>query len=333
MIKRLLRKSSLMGSVISVIILTGNDEDIIADRLKSIYEILIRIKKNFEILVVDNNSSDDTIEKIKDLRKIMRYTRILVLSKEYDTEIALTAGLDNCIGDFAILFDIYTDPPLIIEKLIQKLIEGKDIIIGKSTEEIRKLSLSSRLFMSLVKKLSTQGFYYRQNFLVALNRKAINSILRTRRKSRNFSYINSLIGFKKASIEYKNLKQFNYKLKNKGFFKIFFSVIDAVISNSFRPIRLLSFAGIFFSSAFLLYVFIIVILVVFFQMKGLVPQGWISVATVIGAMFFLLFSLLTIISEYIIRILSESRNEPFYFVSEEINQSVIFPEKQAANIL
>lgn len=326
------KKMPLSDTIVSVIIVTYNDEDIIEDRLNAISQTLNQLKINYEIIIVDNDSNDNTVHLIKSLGKVTTHTRILVLSKKYDTEIALTAGLDNCVGDFAILFDIYTDPPDVIQILINKLTEGNDIIIGKSTDEVAKLGVLSSVFMLLVEKLSTQGFYHRQNYLIGLNRKVINSMLRTRRKSRNFSYINSLIGFKKTIIKYKSLKQFNYKLKEESFFEVFFRIIDTVISNSFRPIRFLSFAGMFFSLLFLLYVFIIIILIVFFGMRNLAPQGWISVATVMGTMFFLLFSLLTLISEYIIRILSESRNEPFYFISEEINQSVIFPKKHMLNI-
>lgn len=328
----LYKKMSLVDTIISVICVTDNDEDIIKDRLTAIHQVLSKLKVNYEILVVDNDSNDNTINVIKNLRRVMLHARILVLSKKYDTEIASTAGLDNCVGDYAIFFDIYTAPPEAIQNLIDKLIDGKDIIIGKGTHEVINLDLLSKFFLYLVEKLSSQGFHYRQNYLIGLNRKAINSILRIRRKSRSFSYINSLIGFKKGNVEYKPLKQFKYKLKDSSFFEILFIIADTIISNSFRPIRILSFAGMFFSMLFLLYVLGIVILVIFFGMKNIAPQGWISVATVISTMFFLLFSLLTLISEYIIRILSESRNEPFYFVSEEINQSVILPKKRMLNI-
>lgn len=332
--KKPLNKSiKIEDSIVSVIVVSSDDEDIIGERLENVYKVLSELKINFEILVVDNSSLDRTVEIIKGNSEVMKHTRVLILSKKYDKEVAFTAGLDNCIGDYAVMLNIYTDPPEIIKEMLDKLLENKDIILGKNRDQFDQLEILSKLFMHLIQRFSTHGFYYRQNNLIALNRRVINSILRIRRKSRNFSYINSLIGFKKESINYKQIKRFKYKIKRETFLEVFFSVINITISNSFKPIRLLSFLGMFLSGLFLLYVFIVVVLILVFHMRNLAPQGWISVATVIGLMFFLLFSLLTLMSEYILRILSESRNEPFYFISEEINQSVILPKNQSLNIL
>ena len=320
-------------SIISLIVVTQNDEGIIEERLKVIKKVLSNLKTNFEILVVDNDSDDATVEKIKKLRRVMSHTRILVLSKAYETEIALTAGLDNCVGDYAILFNIYTDPPKVIPKLIRKLIKGNDIVIGKVRGILKKYGEFTKKFLTLVQKLSSKGFIYRENYLVGLNRKVINSVIRTRRKSRNFSYISSLIGFKRTNLTYKPLKKFRRKISTESFFEILISIIDTVISNSFRPIRFLSFLGMFLSGLFLLWVLGVVIAAFVFGKKNIVPQGWISISTVMGTLFFLLFSLLTIISEYLIRILTETRDEPFYFVSEEIGRSTILPRRRTLNIV
>lgn len=322
----------LQDTIISAIVVTQNDENIIGETLRDVNTYLKQFKTHYEILVIDNNSDDKTIEKVKHASHTMPHIRILVLSKKYVTEIALTAGLDNCIGDYAILFDFHTDPPNILPILIDKLLAGFDIVIGKSKKENVGHGLPSKLFLMFVQKISTHGFYYRQNYLAALNRKAINSIIRTRRKSRNFGYMHELIGFKKCTLEYDMLKKINERVKSEKFFELFFTVIDVVISNSFKPIRILSLLGMFFSFLFLLYVFAIIILLIAFGIH-IAPQGWISVSTVIGALFFLLFSLLTLIAEYIIRIVNESRNEPLYFIADELDKSVILQNKDMLNIV
>lgn len=321
----------LLDTIISVILITQNDEDIIQDRIKSINKELKTLQTNYEIIIVDNNSTDKTVEKLRSLHKTIPHTRILVLSKTYETEIALTAGLDNCVGDYTILFNIYTDPPEMIPVIINKLLENYDIVIGESKYDIVKRSLISKIFLKVIEKLSTHALSYRTNYLTALNRKAINSIIRTRRKSRNFNYIHYLIGYKKCVLIYKPIKKFHNKIKKENFFELFFAVTDIVISNSFRPIRMLTFLGMAASLLFLLYVFFITLLAIFFDTR-VAPQGWISLATVLGSMFFLLFSLLTLISEYLIRVLNEARNEPFYFIADEIDRSVIMPRKNRRNI-
>ncbi len=327
------RKNYLSDKIVSVIVVTNNDEDIIESRLKDIKKTLSLLKTNYEILVIDNNSGDTTVEKIKNSKIVMAYTRILILSKQYNTEIALTAGLDSCIGDNAILYNLYTDPPELIASLVGKLTEGKDIVIAKKSSDVIRYGFLSKIFLSLIDKLSSKGLQHQQEFSMGLNRKVINSMISTRRKSRHFSYMNYLVGFKKEIIKYKPIKKYKYKLKRQKLLEVIFGTTDTVISNSFRPIRMVSLLGMILSTLFLFYVLGIVILIVFFKMKNIAPQGWISISTVMGTLFFLLFSLVTLVSEYVIRILIESRDEPFYFVSEEINKSTILPKKKTLNIV
>lgn len=329
-----LKLSGLADSIISVITVTQNDADIIEERFTSINNALSLLGINYEILIVDNNSQDETVTKIKQLPEILRFCRILVLSKPYEKEVAITAGLDSCVGDYAIVLDLYTTPAEMIPYLlIKKLLDNKDVVIAKESTPVVKYAGLSKILLSVVERSSTKGFFYNQNYLIGLSRRAINSIIRTRRKSRNLGYLYSLIGLTKETIEYQPLKKYRQKIPKKGFVDLALSILDIAISNSFRPIRALSILGMFFSILYLVYVVVIIVLVVFFGMKSLLPKGWVTLSTVLGGMFFLLFSLLSIISEYVIRILDETRNEPFYFVSEEINKSSILPKGDTLNII
>lgn len=322
----------LRDTVISVIVITQNDEAIIGSILKEISKVLSKKYLNYEILVIDNYSEDRTIETIRSTHRQIPYIRIIRLSKRYNTEIALTAGLDNCIGDYAVLFNIYTDPPIIIPSLIEKVFLSYDIVIARYKSDLVHKGLLSLFFLSIIRKLSHHEFYYDTNYLIALNRKTINSIIRIRRKSRSFSYINSLIGFRKASIEYQPLKQHLSRLKNENFITLIWRITDIVISNSFRPMRMLVVLGMIISLLFLLYVFIIALLTIFLHQRY-APQGWISISAVLGTMFFLLFSLLSLISEYIIRVFNESRDEPLYFIADEMDKSVISIKKNKLNVI
>lgn len=322
----------LRDTVISLILITQNDNNIIHDILQNINNVLSKNYPNFEILVIDNYSNDDTVERIREIHQKIPHIRIIQLSKLYSTELALTAGLDNCIGDYAVLFNIYTDPPDIIPTLIDKLISIYDIVIARYNDNFVHKDPLSSFFLFLVRKLSSHEFYYDSNYLIGLNRKTINSITRIRRKSRNFSYINSLIGYKKTTIEYKPLKNNLAKLKTENFLELIWRVTDIIISNSYRPMRILVALGILISLLFLIYVFIIAVLTITFH-QSFAPKGWISISSVLGMMFFLLFSLLTLISEYIIRVLDESRNEPLYFIADEMDKSIISMNKDRLNVI
>lgn len=303
--------------IISVIIITGNDENSIENTLKSVKQILSENYPNYEILIIDNNSKDRTIERIRRLYKQIPHIKIIQLSKTFSTDIAYTAGLDNAIGDYAILIDIHMVSPQNIPTFINKLFEGYDIVTGRPKKEA----------LSLVERFSKNYLNYEQIHLLAINRKVINILTKIKRKSRNFIYIiGSSIGFSKTTLEYSSTTNKN-KFKNPNLLKFFFILLDIIISNSFKPIRVLTAIGMFLSLMFLFYIGIMLVFALFLR-TYFIPLNILSFASVIGAMFFILFSLLTLMSEYIIRILDESRNEPLYYISEEMDKSVVTKGKK-----
>ncbi|MBI4136927.1 glycosyltransferase [Candidatus Roizmanbacteria bacterium] len=321
----------LHNTIISIIIVTHNDEDIIQNRLKSLAQVLGHLRTNFEIVVIDNNSTDTTVQKIRELHKSIPHTRIVVLSKTYDTFTALSAGIDSCIGDYAVLLNMYTDPPRIIPQCISMLHKHIDIVIGQPTPPLNNRSFFSQIAVKILERFSSHDILDPSMNLFALNRKAINAITRTRRKSRNLAYIHSVIGLRRARMLYQPLTRYSNKLPRQDLMTTILFHLDTIISNSYRPIRLVTYMGMLLSSLFLVYVFTIVVLY-FFGIR-LAPQGWISVSAVMGTLFFLLFLLLSLLGEYMIRILHETRNEPFYFVSEELDKSVILSDDQKVNIV
>lgn len=322
----------LRETIISVIFVTSNDAGIIEDVLKKTNEVFLKNYPNYEILIIDNNSSDDTLGRIRALYKQIPHIKIIRLSKTSNMDIAFTAGLDNCIGDFVALFDIHLVSPDILPIFLNKLFENYDIVTAKTNKYTRSVLSPSYIFLSLIEKISTHDFSYESTYLLALNRKAVNSITKIRRKSRNFSYISNSIGFRKTTITYKALRTKRSKIRNPNFIELMLIVSDIIISNSFRPIRILTALGMIVSLVFLSYIFFVAIIAIFFNIYY-APKGWISLASATGIMFFLLFSILTVISEYIIRILNESRSEPLYFIAEEMDKSVINSSKKRLNVI
>lgn len=325
------RKINSREIIVTTIIVTDNDSQVIKGILEQTNDILIKNYQNYEILIVDNTSEDDTVIKIRNLHSKIPNIKIIGLSKKTNKDVAYTAGLDNCIGDYSVLLDFRTVSPNVIPNLIDQLSENYDIVIGKSQEEPEhKWSLSS-LLLSAIERLSTHGFSYEPIHLLAVNRRVINSITRIRRKSRNLSYIAHSIGFRNTTIKYQPTKN-STKGKSPNFFETVLTVTEIVISNSFKPIRILAVTGMLISLLFLIYVIFVAVSALFFDIY-FAPRGWVTLASVMAIMFFLLFSLLTLISEYIIRILNESRNEPLYFIAEEMDKSVINTSKNKLNVI
>jgi glycosyltransferase involved in cell wall biosynthesis len=120
---------------ISIIIPAHNEEEIIEKTIKKTYDVLNKSMYNFEILVVDDNSSDKTGEIIESLSKT--YKNIKPLHKKSKLMgpggmgSALRFGFNNCKGDVVIpLMGDLSDDPNDIPKLVNKILEGYDVVCG-----------------------------------------------------------------------------------------------------------------------------------------------------------------------------------------------------------
>ncbi|MDF2608476.1 MAG: glycosyltransferase [Bacillales bacterium] len=97
--------------IVSVGTIIQNDTEVLENFIDETSTILANSNYNYEIVLVDNCSTDDSQAEIKKLQRKFKNIRLIVLSKQYDEEQAKTAILDNCIGDFVVLMDINSDPP------------------------------------------------------------------------------------------------------------------------------------------------------------------------------------------------------------------------------
>lgn len=123
---------TLMTEKISIIAPVFNEQEVIEKYLQETVEILEKTLINYELIIVDDGSSDKTLAIAKHYAKRNSNIKILVFSRNYGHEFALTAGIDYCSGDYAILMD--TDlqhPPSLIPTLIAKAKEGFDIVNAK----------------------------------------------------------------------------------------------------------------------------------------------------------------------------------------------------------
>jgi len=320
--KNKVSKLYLREIVITIVIMTYNDSAIIENVLKKTNDILHKNYPNYEIIIVDNNSKDNTLKKITDLYKNVSHLKIIHLSKTYAVDLAYTAGLDNCVGDYCILIDPHIAKPDIIPVFMNKLFEGYDIVsLSPKISAFNRWS-ASQLCLSLIETLSKNKFIYEPIHLLGFNRKVINSFTRIRRKNRNFMYISNAVGFSKVTIDSLPGGIIKGNYPNVHFFEFLLSIFDIIISNSFKLLRLMTILGVIFS--FMTVMGNIVFLILGYIFKTyLVDKTLLLPTMVISIMFFFLFSLLAVLSEYSIRILEETRNEPLYFVASEMDKSII----------
>jgi glycosyltransferase involved in cell wall biosynthesis len=257
---------------------------------------------------------------------------LIRLSRKFGTAVAIAAGLDAVIGDFIVVMLPAADPPRLIPQLVQRAREGAGIIFG-----VRRGRASEPLLM----RIGAAAFYWycarilklnvppRSALYRVLSRQAVNAITQIRGKRRDLRILCAQVGFVTESFLYDPLNRAG-RPKRKGFFEAVNSAIDVIVTSSRHPLRLVSWLGIFASILNIAYSVYVISIYLF---KEDVQKGWTTLSLQNAAMFFFLFLILTVLSEYIGHILVEAEERPTYYVLEERTSSVLIADQERRNVV
>lgn len=311
--------NNLLISVISVL---DNDAAIAADFVRETSQILSAHYAYYELLLVDNGSRDGTEAIVQGLLQSIPNLRLLCLSRSHSTEIALTAGLENCLGDYVVILNAHSDPPTAIPAMIEQALDGYDVVIAERTDRADQSWWRERcavIYYRLASKMLGLRLQPNATHFRVLSRQVVNSITRIGNKSRYLKYLNALIGYRQTHVPYQPQPRPASSKRGHGFWRAVLEGLDILISNSPLPLRIASLMGFLSSGVSLLYFgYVLVVTLV----KSRIAEGWITTNLMLSALFFLMFLILTILSEYVARILEESKDRPLYFIAYETGSVV-----------
>jgi len=323
-------KSDCFISVVSSI---RNNADIIKGFITDIAEVLKQNYENYEIILVDNFSTDDTLKIIDGLLDKEKCIRVIRLSKNFGTEIALTAGLESSIGDYVAILDPDSDPPSKIPEMVMLARQGKGIIVGTPVNKIKRTFLAKLfqpLFYFMIEKILKLNFHRNASRFQVLSRQALNSITGIRQKRRYIRILSANIGYKVQLFPYEQIRRTHKKVVKIGLFQSFLEASDMMVANSMVPLRIVAVVGTIGCLITLSYICYIILVNL---IKNQVMEGWTTLSFQITTLFLLIFIILTVLCEYVGRILEESIERPLYYVIEELNSSVIMTDEQRRNVL
>jgi len=298
--------------MISVIIPTFNESGNI-DQLT--YEVSAILKKDYEIIFINDGSCDDRLIKIKNLCKANSNIRFVSFSHNFGHQAALRAGLAYAKGEAVVSMDAdLQHPPELIPELIKKWQDGFEIVYT-----IRKDAEGT----SFTKRLTSKWFYKIINFIAdlrieqgaadfrLLDRKVVD-VINAQQESDLFmrGYIN-WIGFNRIGIPYVSGKRFSgqskYTLK-----KMLKFGSHGITQFSIKPLRL---AHVFTAFAFMLSFFYILYAIAM-ALSGKTIPGWLSLVILFVFMQGVQFMLLGMIGEYLGRTFMQTKHRPEYIVAE-----------------
>jgi len=317
---------------VSVIAPLYNDSLIVESFVSEVMQVLRDNYGNYELVLVNDGSEDNTIDQVISLLKNYECIRLINLSRNFGTDVAISSGLDTVIGDFVVVLLPESDPPQLIPQLISQVRNGKDILIG--AREIRCyeplwMRAGANLFYWFCRRLFKIPLIKNATQFRVLSRQVVNAILQVQDKHRYLRLLSSYVGYSSQTFFYKPIKRYK-KPRTKGLIESINIALQILVNNSIRPLRFASYLGLLASILNIVYIIYIVLV---YLLKDDVAEGWITLSFQSAVMFFFISLVLTILCEYVGVILNRAKGWPAYYVTDEKNSSVLIPNQERRNVV
>lgn len=300
----------------SIVVPAFNEEEVIAGTHEKLRSVMDTLGEDYEIIFINDGSRDDTEKIISGLCEEFKGTKLINFSRNFGHQVAVTAGMAYSAGQAVIIIDAdLQDPPEIIPEMVKKWKEGYDVVYGqrlKRKGETFFKKFTAKCFYRFLNSMTDVSIPVDTGDFRLIDRKVCDVMNKFTEKNRYVRGMVSWVGFKQTSVEYVREKRMAGKTKYplKKMLKL---ASDAVLSFSYKPLKIAGFLGVLLSLASFIYLVVIIFQKLF---TDTTVAGWASMLCVI-----LFFNGVTLIlnsinGQYIGRIYEETKNRPLYIVAD-----------------
>ena len=309
--------------LISIIVPVKDEEQAIApfvERTGAALRGVLDVRDAFEILFIDDGSSDGTLSAIRAARRASPAVRAISFSRNFGKEAALTAGLEHARGAAVVPMDVdLQDPPEVLPEMIAKWREGFEIVYGVRND---------RASDSLPKRLTADLYYRAHNWLSndkipehagdfrLLDCKVVDAIKAMPERNRFMKGLFAWAGFKQAFVAYSRAPRTTGTSKFR-YWQLWTFALDGITSSSTVPLRVWSYLGGLVALFALAYAMFIAVRTLVF---GIDVPGYASLIVSVLFLGGLQLLSLGILGEYVGRILTETKQRPLYVIREQIGE-------------
>lgn len=279
-------------------------------RLAAVFDSLPSYE--FEALVVENGSQDETFERLQELRALDPRFKIVQLARNFRMDGGLTAGLEYADGDAVVLMAAdLQDPPEMIPAFVARWEEGYENVYGVissrgGTGPVRRMN--SRLFYWLMGRLSEQVIPANASDFRLLDRRLYEQVRQMDERNRFVRGLVAWVGFRSVGVPMDRPERFAGRSKAHSFHVIQLA-LRALFAHSMRPLLVMPVIGV---ALFLTSLAAIVGLAIDWVVNGVPFPGFGTILAVMVMMFGVLFCFLSVIGFYIGLIYEEVRGRPNY---------------------
>ena len=271
----------------------------------------------YELIFVNDGSKDNTLSVIRDISSKDDDIKYVSFSRNFGKESAMYAGLEHCVGDYAVIMDCdLQHPPALLPVMIKEIESGEyDCIATKRADRAGEAAfkrLFSGLFYKLTNMLSDTEVVDGACDFRLMSRPMVDAILSLDEKNRFSKGIFSWVGFETKWIEFNNADRVagTSKWSFKNLFKY---AIDGIVAFSTKPLKIAAWMGLIVSFISFIFMIQIIFEVIF---RGIATPGFATTMVVLLMIGGLILIALGIIGEYVGKMYLETKQRPIYIAKE-----------------
>jgi len=303
---------------LSLVVPVYFEQEVIHQFIKETVEELLVLKVNYEIIFIDDGSTDATAKLIKEEAKENKNIKLLELSYNHGKQAAVTAGIHHATGDYMIYMDPdLQDPPKEIKNFIAEIEKGYDLVFGvrKEKKDSLKNRVFSKIFWSVLEKYTGLNLPRGLAVMRIFNRDFAAQFLMYKEQNRFIEGIFMHIGMHQSVItieqreRFAGVSKFNFKRKMNLAF-------DAIFDFSELPLKLAVRFGVSLIVLGGLALFVILIIKLFFVDF---QSGWPSIFGFLVLSLGVQLFFIGLLALYIGRIYKESKSRPLFSIKNTTN--------------
>jgi polyisoprenyl-phosphate glycosyltransferase len=308
-----------MPETISIVVPCLNEQEVLRDTNRRLVAVLEQLPQRFEIVYVDDGSTDRTPEILGELQADDERIRVVRFSRNFGHQMAITAGLEHASGDAVAIIDAdLQDPPEVIADFVAKWMDGFDVVYGVRSERQGETAFklwTAKVFYRLIGKLSDTEIPLDTGDFRLMGRRVVDALLAMPERDRFVRGMVSWLGFSQTAVPYRRAAR-AAGITKFSLFKMLRFATDGIVSFSILPLRLATWVG-FAASGIALLGILITVVERLMGVEGLV-KGWASILVAILFIGGVQLICMGIIGEYVGRIYGESKRRPLYVVRERM---------------
>ena len=300
----------------SIIAPIYNEIENIPELYRRVTEVMQSAREPWELILVDDGSTDGSTEKIRELAKADKHVRPVIFARNFGHQVAITAGWDYARGEAVVIIDAdLQDPPEVILQLAEKWREGYEVVYAVRAEregETWFKKFTASLFYRLIRWITDVDIPVDTGDFRLMDRKVVDVLKQMKERHRFPRGMSAWVGFKQVGVEYKRSARVAGVTKY-PFRKMLKLAVNAITGFSYFPLQVATFFGFISAGVAIVAIPIVAIL----RMTGShFFEG--QTTTLISVLFLGGVQLISlgILGEYIGRLYDEAKGRPLYIVRE-----------------